>query len=263
MSIDMVVTTVAAGGAARLVEGITKLILPFMKESLGGDLQDVRVETDQRSDESQYRDAADAHEVANGETQARAAEATPARIAAHAPSASIARSASGPKALSEDDSEEPSLSDAAKIANYHDPAKKTFLFIKQNFSVFWSVVVVLMFVVSYLLIAFLDDTIVALYLTTFLWALWAGVSMLVFVSEKLIVAFLGFFLGIGSSEATTGAGWISNIHTQVSEIAGSLVPIVQELGGSTDLLFLRLVWLFFIVVALLCIPAFMNFSEEN
>ncbi len=93
-------------------------------------------------------------------------------------------------------------------------------------------------------------------ITVLLWALFLGGTALMFLSQKMITTVFGSLLGIGTSDIGTGAGLITAVNKQVTDISVQLHFLASDSPTIPDSFVTGMVWLFFTVVFLLCLPAF-------
>ena len=91
---------------------------------------------------------------------------------------------------------------------------------------------------------------------TLLGAVFVGLTGLLFLSSKVIAALFGGFVGTSLSEVGGAAGLISQINEQVLSVAS----VIDESMPGDPLFTSQMVWLFFIVVAVLWLYPF--FASE-
>jgi len=142
---------------------------------------------------------------------------------------------------------------------------------RQVFLGMWVVMVTLLLgFTAILLLLFHGD--LRLHIVTIAWALFFGIAVLFFMPSKAVTALFGGILGIGASKLGTGASLLSKANEVVKAITkvfiDSIQPSIDSLrvstadsarvvltGGNSHLVQL-LVWEFFIVLILMCLPAF-------
>jgi hypothetical protein len=88
--------------------------------------------------------------------------------------------------------------------------------------------------------------------STVLWAIFFGIVILFFFPSKLVITVFGSLLGISTSQLSSGASLLAdcdkaliNIAQQLGTITGTQLPIIHSL-----------VWLFLVLVMIICLPAF-------
>ena len=127
--------------------------------------------------------------------------------------------------------------------------------------IFWIVAIVLLLILSTVFL-FGSEILVSSYkpgifLSTVTWAVFFGSSALLYLPQNTIVAFFGGILGVSLSEVSSGAGLISIANSAVADIAAQIGPILSGVGvGEADSFISLLVWVFVIVIGILCLPAF-------
>src|SRR5688572_24844881 len=86
-----------------------------------------------------------------------------------------------------------------------------------------------------------------------IWSILIGGTALVFLSHRLLTAAFGGLLGISISEANA-PGLVERANRAIAELAGQ---IARTSGPATSPEFIGwMLWLFIIVIALFCLPAF-------
>ena len=95
-----------------------------------------------------------------------------------------------------------------------------------------------------------------------LWAVFLGMTASLVLPNKVVVATFGGLVGVSASEAATASGLISVMRRQVTALASELGAIGDPgSGGTTPEPFISwMIWLFVVIVGLLCLPAF--FEKE-
>ncbi len=134
---------------------------------------------------------------------------------------------------------------------------------QKNFELFWVFVVIGVILIQFVIFTFPIKPLVQMWATTIVWGLFFGSSILFLLPGNLVITFFGFILGIGGSEIDSGAGLISSVRLGVSEIAAQIVDLAAELGGEPDQHLKLMVWVFFVLVFVLCLPAFFRSGVES
>jgi hypothetical protein len=100
--------------------------------------------------------------------------------------------------------------------------------------------------------------------TVVLGALFLGITASLFLPSKMIVATFGGLVGVSMSEVGTAAGLISVMRREVAKIAIEISAIInpgQPPPATADNFINGMIWLFLVIVGLLCLPAF--FEKET
>jgi len=93
----------------------------------------------------------------------------------------------------------------------------------------------------------------------FFWAVFFGACILIFLAPKVITAVFGSFLGTSLSEVGTASGLVTKANEAITKIAKEVGTTIGS-QNSTDPFIALAIWLFVLVVSLLCLPAF--FRQE-
>src|SRR6266851_2716116 len=93
-------------------------------------------------------------------------------------------------------------------------------------------------------------------IATFVWAFFSGIWVLFFFPAKLVTTIFGGLGGIGITELGTGSGLIAKANTSITGIATQIGLIVGNPDVSTQHFITWMVWLFFLVLLITCLPAF-------
>jgi hypothetical protein len=88
----------------------------------------------------------------------------------------------------------------------------------------------------------------------FLWGLLFGIGVL-FLPAKLVTTVFGSLLGIGTTQALTGAGLINKANEAVTATATQIGLVVGPDVGS-EAAISRTLWVFLVTTTVLCLPAF-------
>ena len=134
-------------------------------------------------------------------------------------------------------------------------------FVSKNFKLFWISFVVLVVILTGVLFLIFDIS-SAIGISVFVWAVITGATILVFLPGKLIATGFGSLLGIGGSELSTGAGLISRTNESITEIAKEAGMVAQSLGVEPNLFFKQMVWMYIVIVMLICVGAFFEKRRE-
>lgn len=99
------------------------------------------------------------------------------------------------------------------------------------------------------------------------WAIFFGGCILLFLDPKVITAAFGSFLGTSLSEVGTASGLITKANQAITNIATEIgamgdVTSSQTNQPATDPFVAQALWIFVIIVTLLCLPAFFRKSED-
>jgi len=95
--------------------------------------------------------------------------------------------------------------------------------------------------------------------TVVVWSLFLGTTASLVLPSKVIVATFGGLVGVSLSEVSTAAGLISAIRKQVTAAAIELGAIASPGGPppqTPDPFIAWMIWLFIVIIGLLCLPAF-------
>jgi hypothetical protein len=95
--------------------------------------------------------------------------------------------------------------------------------------------------------------------TVVLGSLFLGITASLFLPSKIIVATFGGLIGVSSSEFGTAAGLISVMRREAEGLAKQISAIFapgQPLPTTADGFINQMIWLFIVITALLCLPAF-------
>lgn len=93
-------------------------------------------------------------------------------------------------------------------------------------------------------------------IATFFWAFSLGICVLFLLPPKLITTIFGGLAGIGISELGADTGLIAKANKALTQIANQIGVIVSGSGKTTDPFITWMVWLFFAVLLITCLPAF-------
>ena len=132
----------------------------------------------------------------------------------------------------------------------------------KTFRMLWAAMIVILIIFTALLIGGIyagsGNIKTGLLISTILWAIILGVSGLLFLSQKALSAIFGFFLGTSISEIGSASGLISVISSLINNISleiSKAIPSAVANEGQNSFVTL-LVWIFFIIIILICLPAF-------
>jgi hypothetical protein len=91
----------------------------------------------------------------------------------------------------------------------------------------------------------------------FIWAVIFGGTALMALLSKLIITIFGALLGVSLSEISTGFdGLLEKTAAGVAKISHHLVEIAGPVSNGNNDFITWMVWMFVVIVALLCLPAF-------
>ena len=146
------------------------------------------------------------------------------------------------------------------LAEFTDPKRR-----RRAFKALWAFSIVEMIVIT---AAFVGGFYAygnpkpGLIIATILWAIFFGVTGLMFLSSKAIYTVFGLLLGTSVSEFGSSSGLISALNRAITEITGGIaVAMGNEATGKQDPFISMLVWIFVLIVIVLCLPAF--FIEDK
>ena len=147
-----------------------------------------------------------------------------------------------------------------RLISYIKEAKQNPTLHKKLLKILWIVSIVLMLATTTGLTlgiyAITNSYKIGIYASVILWAIFFGVTILWFLPSKLILPIFGFLLGGSVSEIGNSAGLITKVNETVTNISNQIGIIITGTEEKTDLFISQSVWTFFIIVILLCLPAF-------
>jgi hypothetical protein len=93
-------------------------------------------------------------------------------------------------------------------------------------------------------------------IATFFWAFFFGIWVLFVFPAKLVTTLFGGLGGIGITELGTSAGLIAKANKSITDIATQIGLILGDPDVPTHHFISAMVWLFFGVLLITCLPAF-------
>ncbi|HEX8734942.1 MAG TPA: hypothetical protein VF721_06460 [Pyrinomonadaceae bacterium] len=139
--------------------------------------------------------------------------------------------------------------------------------------ILWVILVIVLVILSlilYLIFNALNQFYLGVVVITTIWALFFGVAALFFLSGKWLTTLAGSILGVSASDLGTKSGPLAQANDAINGVAvavARVLPTEQQqasfaTGGevSADPFTVKMVWLFIIILGVLCIPAFFSDS---
>jgi len=99
--------------------------------------------------------------------------------------------------------------------------------------------------------------------STILWAFFFGACALFFLPSRLITTLFGSILGISVNEVGTASGLLTKANETITGIANQMNVIVNGQDHSTDPFISWMIWIFVIILALICLPAFFSKQPDS
>ena len=97
----------------------------------------------------------------------------------------------------------------------------------------------------------------AIVFAVFMWAVIFGGTALLTLSSKLIITIFGALIGVSLSEVSTGfEGLLEKTAAGVASVSHRLSIIAGPVSNGNADFITWMVWMFVVIVALLCLPAF-------
>jgi hypothetical protein len=124
----------------------------------------------------------------------------------------------------------------------------------------WFIAVIVIFVLSIVLIFtswfLLSNMKVGIAVSTFLWAVLFGWLFTFVLPAKVVSATFGALFGSGAQDAVTGEGIISAIQGHTGTALKAIGTLSVDALNNEQGFIAAMVWMFFGVIALLCLPSF-------
>jgi uncharacterized membrane protein YgcG len=137
--------------------------------------------------------------------------------------------------------------------------------------VFIFVVLAVLTLIVILLFGYIGQFRLGVGISTGIWAVFFGTAALFFLSSKWLTTLAGGILGIGANDiGAKGGNSLTQANDAVNGIAKAIAKVAavppppppadgsSSFGGDVDPFIVSMVWLFVIILGVLCIPAFFS-----
>ena len=95
-----------------------------------------------------------------------------------------------------------------------------------------------------------------IFLSAIVWSFFFGICVLFFLPSKAVTTLFGSLLGISVNEASTATGLLTKSNEAITNLANQIGIIIKGQGQTTDPFIGWVIWIFILILALICLPAF-------
>ena len=126
----------------------------------------------------------------------------------------------------------------------------------------WGIMVALLLIITAILVFIIFPITSAnpkpgVLIAAILWGFFFGICVLFFLPPKLVTTVFGGLFGVSVSEATTATGLITSTNQAITSIATQInIVLTNSSTGEPSPFIGQVIWVFVIVMALVCLPAF-------